>query len=66
MEKKTTELNSKNFERFNKYLTQKIEVDENYTIQDRNAFYLSVYKLVNGNKKKEIDIWQKKLILLAI
>ena len=59
MEKKTTQLNSKNFERFNKYLNQKIENDENYTTEDRNKFYLSIYKLVCNNKKKEINIFKK-------
>lgn len=63
MEKKKTEFKSLYFERFDKTLNLKVQNDENYTMEDRNEFYLTLYRLVKEEKIKEAD-FAKKLVYI--
>jgi hypothetical protein len=59
MERKKTELKSANLERFDRTLNLKIQNDENYTMEDRNEFYLTLYRLVKEEKINEAKFAKK-------
>lgn len=59
MEKKKTDFKSANFERFDRTLNLKIQNDEKYTMEDRNDFYLTLYRLVKEEKINEAKFAKK-------
>ena len=63
MEKKKTEFKSANLERFDRTLNLKVQNDENYTMEDRNDFYSTLYGLAKEGKINEAK-FAKKLVYI--